>query len=567
MIILGIANNMHISSAALLSDGKIVAGAAEERFTGVKHTRSFPINAIRFCLKKLNIKIEDVDYICISADPGIDLSVYDRRYADVIRWYPEAVYSVPNNLSLLYENDYIGPTEQIFKTDKGSATIKYIKHHLCHAANAFFLSPFESSAILTVDGRGETITALFGLGNEVNIKEIGSVNYPHSLGLFYGALTEYLGFKSDRDEWKAMGMAGFGSKNNRYYRALKDLIILSNDGTFQMDLNYFRHYMSPRRKLYADRFISLLGPARNPEEDYTQRHFDIAAALQRVTEETLVHMLNHLHKITKMDSVVINGGVFMNSVFNGKLLNVTPFKKFFVSSCPDDSGTSIGAALYMYHIIKKGIRNPAQDHNYYGPAFSEKEIIKELRKSKLPIVRIDNIIQETAILLTKGKIIGWYQGPMEFGQRALGNRSILADPRHSEMKDKINKNVKYREWFRPFAPAILREDFKQFFPNHDPANSKFMSLAIPVEKSEKDLISATVHVDGTARVQAVYAELSPIFHKLITEFKNLTGVGALLNTSFNIRGEPIVCSPRDAIRTFYGSALDVLVMDNYMIKK
>lgn len=567
MIILGIANNMHIASAALLSEGKIVAAAAEERFTRVKHTRSFPINAIRFCLKKSNITIEDVDYICLSADPGIDLSVYDRRYADITRWYPEALYSVPNNLSVLYENDYIGPTEQVFKTAKASAAIKYIRHHLCHAANAFFLSPFESSAILTVDGRGEKITALFGLGNGTDIKEIRSVNYPHSLGLFYGAITEYLGFKPDRDEGKVMGMAGFGISDNPYYQILRNLIVLDDDGTFQLDLNHFRHYMSPRHNLYADTLVSLLGPARKPEEDYAQKHFDIAAALQKVTEEVLIHMLGHLHKITKMDSIVVGGGVFMNSVFNGKLLDVTPFKKFFVSSCPDDCGTSIGAAMYMHHVVEKGIRNPAQDHNYYGPTFSEEEIIEELRKAKLPIVRVDDITQKTATLLAEGKIVGWYQGAMEFGQRALGHRSILADPRHSEMKDILNRGVKYREWFRPFAPAVLEEDFKQFFPNYDPANSKFMSLALPVKKSERDLIPAAMHVDSTARAQTVYAETSPIFHKLITEFKNLTGVGVLLNTSFNIQSEPIVCSPRDAIRTFYGSGLDVLVMGDHMLNK
>lgn len=565
--ILGIASNMIISSAALLIDGKIVAAAPEERFVGKKYTRAFPINAIEFCLAEAGIKIEDVDYTALSADPGIDLSIYDSRYASVTRWYPEALCSIPNNLSLLYKKDYLGPTEQVFTMPNGQTKIKYIKHHLCHAANGFFLSPFKSAAILTVDGRGERITASFGLGNSTRIEEIKSIDYPHSLGLFYGAITEYLGYRPDKDEGKVMGMAGFGKDVDRYYRILRKLVKLGKDGSFELDLNYFRYYMSPRRHLYADSLVSLLEGPRKAFSDFEQRHFDIAAALQKVTEETLVHMLNYLHQETKEDFVVVNGGVFMNSVFNGKLLELTPFKKFFVSSCPDDCGTSIGAALYVHHMEEDGQRTGPQKENYYGPSFSDEEIEKKLRRAKLPVIKEDDIVKKTADLLAKGKIIGWFQGKMELGQRALGNRSILADPRRPDMKDAVNNHVKYREWFRPFAPSVLAEDFELFFPGHDPENSRYMSLVLAVGKSQRKALSATLHADETARPQSVYKEASPLFYKLITEFKKITGVGAVLNTSFNVGGEPIVCTPEDAIRTFFKSGIDVLAMGNYILDK
>ncbi|PJJ00732.1 carbamoyltransferase [Streptomyces sp. 2333.5] len=564
MRILGIASDLHISSAALIEDGHVLAAAAEERFTRRKHARDFPARAIEYCLSTIPDGLCGVDRIAVSTNPTIDLSVPDGRYAGRARWHPEGLYSIPNNLAALLDAPYQGCATQILQTAGEPLHIDYVYHHDAHAANAFFLSPFESAAVLTVDGRGEDCTALRAVGNRNTFTTMDTIPYPHSVGLLYGAVTQYLGFRIDRDEWKVMGLAAYGDPNSTAYKLLRDLIGFK-DGTIRLDLNYFAYYLRPSRSAVSEAFIHRFGPPRLPDEPVTARHHDIAAAVQHVLEDALHYLLADLHQQTGLKRVALGGGTFMNSVFNGKIMPSTPFDEVFISSCPDDSGTSIGAALYTHCVLLEAERGPAMTHNYYGPSFEQTAIDEALALAKLRAPAVDDPADAAAHALAEGKIIGWFQGSMELGQRALGNRSILADPRSVGMRDQVNSAVKFREPWRPFAPAVLAEDFATYF-GPEPA-VYFMERTLPVRDEARNLIPAAVHIDGTARPQTVTVDTNPLFHRLITRFRDRTGVAAVLNTSFNLAEEPIVCSPQDAIRTFYSSGLELLVMGNRVLTK
>jgi carbamoyltransferase len=565
MRILGITHDMHISAAALVEDGEVVAAAAEERFTRAKHTRAFPARAIDFCLSGVPGGLRGVDRVAVSANPAIDLSVPDGRHSGRARWHPEGLYAVPNNLATLLDSPYQGHTTQVLRTTEGPPLqIEYVYHHDAHAANVFFLSPFDSAAILSVDGRGEDITALSAIGNGNSFATLDTVPYPHSVGLLYGAVTQYLGFRIDRDEWKVMGLAAYGDSDSAVYKALRDLVELK-DGTVHLDLNYFAYYLRPARGAVSQAFVDRFGPARQPAKPITARHHEMAAAVQHVFEDALKYLLVDLHQRTGMRRVALGGGCFMNSVFNGNVLASTPFEDVFVSSCPDDSGTSIGAALYTHCALLDGERGLAMTHNYLGPAFDQAAIDEALSRCGLSALAVEDPAGFAAQALADGKIVGWFQGLMEFGQRALGNRSILADPRSRHMRDRVNEAVKFREPWRPFAPSVLAEDFTTYF-GPEPA-VPFMERTLPVRTEARSLILAAVHVDGTARPQTVTADTNPLFHRLITRFRDLTGVGAVLNTSFNLAEEPIVCTPHDAIRTFYSSGLDLLVLGNQVLAK
>ncbi|WP_405814161.1 carbamoyltransferase [Streptomyces sp. NBC_01390] len=564
MRILGIASDLHISSAALIEDGQVVAAAAEERFIRSKHTRAFPARAIDYCLSSVPDGLRGVDRVAVSTNPAIDLSVPDGRYAGRARWHPEGLYSIPNNLATLVDGPYQGHAAQVLQTADKPLQIDYVYHHDAHAANAFFLSPFESAAILTVDGRGEDCTALSAIGNGTTFTTVDTIPYPHSVGLLYGAVTQYLGFRIDRDEWKVMGLAAYGDPDSGAYKSLRDLVDLK-DGTVRIDLNYFGYYLRPSRGAVSDAFIDRFGPARQPGEAITSRHHDVAAAVQRVLEDALRYLLTNLHRQTGVRRAVLGGGSFMNSVFNGKITSSTPFDEIFISSCPDDSGTSIGAALYTHCALLGADRGSAMIHNYYGPSFDQASIDEVLSRAKLRAPAVEDPAAAAAHALAEGKIVGWFQGRMEFGQRALGNRSILADPRNARMRDQVNNAVKFREPWRPFAPAVLAEDFAAYFGS-EPA-VPFMERTLSVQPEAQNLIPAAVHVDGTARPQTVTADTNPLFHQLISRFRDLTGVGAVLNTSFNLAEEPIVCAPQDAIRTFYSSGLDLLVLGNRVLTK
>ena len=568
MRILGLSPDIWISSAALIEDGKVISAAPEERFDRQKMSKAFPLRAIDFCLREAKISMDDIDYVAMSWNPGVHIQSASLRYSKSIRWRGEYLYSVPSYLLTRFPFTDIEFMEEKLHFNNKKISIIFVNHHSSHAANAFLLSPFDKSAILTIDGRGEKETCIFAKGEDNNIKKIKSIYMPHSLGLFYGTFTEYLGFKPDSGEWKVMALASYGDFNNSYYQKIKDIIKLKEDGTFELDLSYFTYYLFDKQPaMYSEKFIELLGHPRIKGEEIEEKHIQIAAALQQVFEETVTHLLNHLYLETKCKKIVLSGGCAMNSVFNGKVLDVSPFEELFIPSCPDDSGVSIGAALYVYNCILGNKNREVQVHNYWGPGFSNDEIKDTVEKYKVKYNFYNDIKKIAAKLLSGGKLIGWFQGKMEFGQRALGNRSILADPRGINSKDLVNKAVKYRESFRPFAPSILEEDVNDYFEIPPGMKVPFMEKVYKIKENKRKLIPAVVHVDGTGRLQTVSKFVNPLFYNLINEFKKVTNIPVILNTSFNLNGEPIVCSPTDATRTFFSCGLDYLIMGNYLISK
>lgn len=567
MRIIGVGPEVWISSATLLKDGVIVAGAAEERFDRQKGSRKFPYGAIRYCLKAAKCAFEDVDYIAVGWNPGIHLRNYNYRFSDASRWRAEYLSSIPNHVLQLRLDKDVEYIEQKFIHAKNETKIIYVTHHLAHAANGFYLSPFKDAAILTVDGRGEDETAFFGTGKNNKITELRTIAFPHSLGLVYSTFTAFLGFQAHVDEWKVMALASYGDRDNIEYKKMKKLLQFKEKGGFEFDLSYFNYYLFDKTAMYSPKIVELFGAPRRSDDKIVRRHEQIAAALQQITEEVLVHMLTALAKETKQKNLVVSGGVFMNSVFNGKIRELTPFKNVFISSCPDDSGISIGAAAYVHHDILGLPRMKPQEHNYDGPEFSDAEIKEAIDKYKLKAKRVTDIEKYTASLLEEGKIIGWFQGRMEFGQRALGNRSILADPRRADMKDLVNRIIKYREGFRPFAPSVLEENVSEYFECGKGDRVPFMERVYLIRPEKRSIIPAVTHVDGSGRLQTVSKKYNPRYHNLISEFEKLTGVPIVLNTSFNLKGEAIVCTPTDAIHTFMSSGLDALIMGNYVLEK
>src|SRR3989339_9422 len=568
MKIIGINNEMFISSASLIDNGKIIAAGAEERFSRNKLTRAFPQKAIAYCLKEAGLKIDEIDYIAVALNPGVYFAKFNPVFSGRRRHHIEQVYSVPDYLMHFHGRPAVDYLYQEVVGDFGKNRVYFIIHHRAHAANGFFLSPFSSAAILTADGQGEFESTTFchGQGNKINL--IKSINYPHSLGALYSTFTEFLGLKANSDEWKVMALAAYADQYNEFYKLLKSEVIkFQVDGNFELNLSYFKGFLHDQPNLYTEKLVEKFGRARERNEELQERHFEIAAALQKISEEAVVHLLNWLFQKTREKNLVLSGGFFMNSVFNGKVLELTPFENLFISSCPDDSGNCFGASLYLYNHILGKDRSVPMSHNYYGPQYTNSEIEETLKGHNLKYEYEEHILQKTAKLLSEGNIIGWFQGRMEFGQRALGNRSILADPRKVDMRDKVNRAVKFRESFRPFAPAVLKEKQKEYFEIGKGGDVPFMEKVYPVIPDKQDKIPAVVHVDGSGRIQTVTKELNPKFYSLIEEFEKITHVPIVLNTSFNLNGEPIVCTPNDAIKTFYSCGLDVLVLGNYIVQK
>jgi len=567
--ILGINHDMYITSAALLVDGEIVAACAEERLNRVKLSRSFPHNAIKYCLKSSNIDFKDLDYIANAYNPSSHLNKFNPIFSNSRKHRSDYLYSVPDNLLNLIANrpkdsEY---TLQIHKFEDYSMKIYFINHHLCHAANGYLLSSFDNASILTVDGRGETDTATFSVGLKNKINTYKKLKIPHSVGSFYSTFTSFLGFKPDSDEWKAMALSSYGKKSNKYYHRIRNLIELKNNGFFELNLNYFNEIIHEMPDYFTEKFVKEFGIPRKKDAELNNKHYEIAAAMQQVTEDILLHMCDSLYKDTKKENLVLSGGSFMNSVFNGKVIKKTKFKNLFISSAPDDSGLSIGACLALYNTILGKNKRFKQLHNYYGPSYTNKEIKKILKALKIKYIYSERIEKDTALALSKGKLIGWFQGKMEFGQRALGNRSILADPRKKEMKDKINKAIKFRESFRPFAPAILIDSVSDFFETSKNEKVPFMEKILKIKKSKQKLIPAVTHKDGSGRLQTVTKKENERFYHLIKEFSKITKIPILLNTSFNVNNEPIVCTINDAIRNFNSCGLDILVLGDFMIFK
>ena len=570
MLILGLNHDMYIASAALIDDGRIVAAAPEERFTRDKHSRAFPRQAIRYCLETAGATIADVDHVATAWNPGATMCKYNPLFSSHRRFKAEYLYSVPDNLLALYppERRQVDFVHQRLAMDQGALSLYHVTHHRAHAANAFLLSPFAEAAILTADSQGELESTTLAVGRDNRIVPLAALHHPHSLGAFYATFTEYLGFKPHGDEWKVMALSAYaGAEVDGYLRIMRELVDLLPDGTFRLDLTYFKDFLHDQPDLYTARLVERFGPARRPDESLGERHFAIAAALQTVAEEIAFHLLRALHARTGLDNLCVSGGFFMNSVLNGKILANTPFRRLFVSSCPDDSGNSLGAAYYLHnHILGATTRQPL-GHNYLGPAYGEAEIGDTLARYGLIAESVADVEAATAELLARGALVGWFQGRMEFGQRALGNRSILADPRDPNTRDKVNRAVKYRESFRPFAPSVPVEDARTYFELGEGIQVPFMERVCQARPETRHLMPAVVHRDGSARVQTVDANDNPRFHRLIRAFEARTGLPILLNTSFNLNGEPVVCSPTDAIRTFFSCGLDVLVMGDRILRK
>ncbi|GAN33054.1 MAG: carbamoyltransferase [Candidatus Brocadia sp. AMX2] len=566
MIVLGI-NNMHDASAAIVVDGKVVAAAEEERFSRRKHHVGFPVNAFQYCLDEAGITIKDLDAVALSWRPWV-LGTRVLNALKSVSFSKKAFQAKTSRGMGQMGNEWY----QLFTMKwlierhfgKGNFRLQYIDHHLCHAVSAFFVSPFERAAALTVDGAGEEDTTVFWMCEGTEIKRLASIKLPHSLGQFYASITGFLGFKVQSDEYKVMGMAPYGKPVFADFFRNK-IFDIRKDGTFRLKSRFLDYHLA-RQGIFLEEIIQVLGKNRLPDEEVTNHHMDIARSAQVVIEEVLFHMANHLHSKTRVDKLCLAGGVALNCVANGKLLDNTPFRQIFVQPAAGDAGTSIGAALHVYHRYTREPRRYQMKGAYLGPSYSNQRCIETLNEFGLSYKELtkEELCSRIATFLSEGKLVCWFQGRMEWGPRALGNRSLLADPRRAEMRDIINLKVKQREPFRPFAPSVLEEKSYDYFGN--PIPSPFMLFAFKVNPDRQKDIPAVTHVDGTARPQTVRKEANPLYWNLIKEFENRTGVPVLLNTSFNVQ-EPIVCSPKDAVACFLKTKVDYLVLNNLLIEQ
>lgn len=568
MIILGLNHGEINSSAAIVQDGKVVTGAAEERFNRQKRTKAFPRQAIEYCLSYLGLKLADCDAIAQAWNPGAAWHKYNPVLSGVRIKREDYFYTVPDNLYNLAQRSPGDWVQMSFSEEGGLAPIYYIQHHRAHAANAFFLSPFERAAILTCDCKGEFESTTFGLGSGNAIKALKAQNLPDSLGMFYATYTDLLGYQPDNDEWKVMALSAFKVNYEAYYKKIRGTIKLLEDGLFELDHSYYKGFIVDQPNHYTDKLIRLLGGRiGRPGEEPREWHFAVARAMQKVAEEIAFHMLNGLFRQTKCRNLVLGGGFFMNSVFNGKVIGNSPFKNLYVPYAPADLGNSIGAALYVSHCVKKEKRKFGHNSSFIGPEFSDQEIERALTRRRIKFKVVPDYEKEVARLLSEGKIVALLTGRMEFGERALGHRSILADPRRPEMKDKINAIIKYRESYRPFAPAVLADKASKYFEVAKGYECDYMEKVVPVKREYRAKLPAITHVDSSGRIQTVAKEDNRTFYKIIAEFEKLTGFPVVLNTSFNLNGEPIVLSPDNALNTFFNSGLEHLFLGRYLITK
>ncbi len=568
--ILGISSYYHDASAALLKDGVIVAAAEEERFSRIKHDSSFPLKAITYCLESQHITIQDVACIGFYEKP---LLKFERVLSQHIDMFPLSIKTFMSSMP-----SWLGEKLRVVKTIKKimryESDIFFIEHHLAHAASAFLVSPFDTAAIVTVDGVGEWTTTAYGVGEGNQISLTKELRFPSSLGLLYSTVTAYLGFSVNNSEYKVMGLAAYGMmdrEKNEYYHKLRKVMDMKQDGSFGLDMSYFTYQYADR--MPSKKLCGLLGGPVTPRGSaMTARHKDIAAAVQLITEEVMAAMLTHVHQETRCDALVLAGGVALNSVFNGKLLRSTPFKKVWIQPNASDGGTSIGAASFIYSSILGNPRTCRLDHAYLGPEFTPQEIKHFLDSNHIAYTRFanrDELLANTARLIYDNNVVGWFQGRMEWGPRALGARSILANPANPNAQELLNTKVKHREKFRPFAPAVCEDDAMEYFecdmPIPEPAD--FMLMVYPVRKLWQSKMPAVTHVDGSGRLQTVKRSRNSLYYDLIKAFGTLSGIPVLINTSFNIRGEPIVCTPYDAYKCMMGTGIDVLIMDNFCIKR
>jgi len=565
VIVLGISCFYHDAGAALVRDGELVAAAEEERFNRRKHYSGFPEQAVEYCLKQAGVTIDEVDYIGFYEKPLVKFNrILETILAGWPRTYTVWVKSIP-----IWMTNKLRIGRIIQKTLGTDQDILYCQHHLSHAASSFLVSPFDEAAIITADGVGEWCTTAWGVGHGHHIDIMKEIRFPHSVGLLFSAITAYLGFRVNDAEWKVMGLAPYGRP--RYVDKFREVVDIRDDGSFRLNLKYFSFTHSTSRT-FSRAWEKLFGrPQRPKESELDQFHQDIACSGQKIVEEIMVKMARHVHEVTGMDNVCLAGGVGLNCVANWRILNEAGFRKIFIQPAAGDSGGALGTAFYIYNSVLGNPRRYVMNHALVGPSFSEDEIIATLKSSRAPFETIDDeaeLIERTTRYIADGKVVGWFQGRMEFGPRALGARSLLADPRNPKMKDLINAKVKFREAFRPFAPAILAEHAHEYFDMPQGMEAPFMLLVPKVRPEKHQVIPAVTHADGTGRVQTVTEETNPLFYRVIKRFGELTGVPVVINTSFNVRGEPIVCTPQDALDTFTKSGIDVLVMGrNILIEK
>ena len=579
MIILGI-NAYHAdSSACLVKNGKLLSAVEEERFTRIKHWSGLPKHSILYCLEDAQITLDKVDYICINSNPRSNL-VNKLLYTIVHK--PDINLILQRLKNRLKRNSIVDEIQSFLPLNKFSGSLVNVDHHLAHLSSAFHVSPFDKASIISVDGFGDFASSAWGVGDGIDIEVKGSVLFPHSLGIFYQTLTQFLGFPNYGDEYKVMGLAPYGKP--KFLKEMKSIVNIHDSEIFKLNLEYFIFHKKSFKynwdngspavgSMFSNKLIDLLGPVRNKDEKITQKHFDIAHSVQLMYEEAFFKMLNEIHKHDKIDNLCVAGGCGNNSVANGKITTQTNFKNVYVQSASGDAGGAIGSAFSTYFKKNKNVkRHFVMNNSYLGKSFSNNKIEKTLLENnalldhKIFSYRKEN--QETALVqfianqLTQGKVIGWFQGKMEFGPRALGNRSIIADPRRADMKSILNKKIKKRESFRPFAPSILREKVSDWFEKDD--DVPFMMKVFKIKVEKRKLIPAVAHVDGTGRLQTVTKIANKRYYKLIKAFEKLTNVPIILNTSFN-ENEPVVQTPQEALNCFLRTKMDILVLEDWIV--
>lgn len=582
VIILGLNAYHGDSSACIIADGKLLAAVEEERFTRIKHWAGFPTESVKYCLREAQIDLRDIDHITVNRNPKANLlqkALFTLRSRPSFNIIKDRLRNASTIIDIKKKlaKEFKMPAENL------KADFHFVEHHLAHMASSFFVSPFDKAAVVSVDGFGDFVGAMWGTGRDGKIEIRDKIFFPSSLGLFYLSLTQYLGFHKYGDEYKVMGLASYGKPV--YLDKMRKIVLLDNNGRFKLNLSYFTHHsngitmtwvggepdMGP---VYSKQMECLLGPSRNRNEPVTKEHENIAASAQAMYEEAFFNLLNHVYVQTKIPVLCLAGGCAMNSVANGKIFDQTPFKDVYIQAAAGDSGGAIGAAYYVLNQQLGKPRNFVMKKTDWGPSFDDNNLNKalnnkkeELKKSNAIIENIDDknqLCKRTATEIAEGRIVGWFQERMEWGPRALGHRSILADPRKIEMKDILNGRIKKREPFRPFAPSILLEKVGEYFEKDYP--DPFMLKVYPVRQEKRAIIPAVTHVDGSGRLQTVTKQDNPLYWQLIKEFENLTSVPILLNTSFN-ENEPIVCTPEEALDCFLRTKMDVLVLGNYFIKR
>jgi carbamoyltransferase len=591
MNILGISCYFHDAAAALIKDGVLVAAAEEERFSRIKHDYEFPENAIEFCLRTGGIEKADIDYVMFFEKPFVK---FERLLLCSMQTFPRSM-KLFREAMVTWLGDKLWVKHLLLKKlGVPASKVLFSEHHLSHAASSFYCSPFEEAAILTVDGVGEWTTAAVGVGKGTDIKLIKEIRFPHSLGLLYSAFTAFLGFEVNEGEYKVMGMAPFGRPD--YVDKVYELVHVDGDGGFELDMDYFSfHYSS--EKTFSKKFEKLFGTPRDQKAHFftpstgfpsyfgdrpsdfdelgrqNQYYADIAASIQVVTEQIMVKMANYAYRETGLSKLCMAGGVALNSVANRKILSDTPFDDIYIQPAAGDGGGAVGAALYGYHALLGQPRKFVMEHAYWGEEHSAQDTEQFLTENNIPYEKLEDdrkLIERVVDGLTQGKVIGWHQGRFEWGPRALGNRSIIADPRRADMKDIVNVKIKFREPFRPFAPSVLVEKAGDYFALDNPEKhypARFMLYVTDVRENKRDVLPAITHVDGTGRLQTVTKELNPKYYSLIEAFGEATGVPVVLNTSFNLKGEPIVNTPGEAFNSFSKSGMDLLVLGNYIVDK